>query len=79
MNSASEASAPVCRVCNKPVAVWRTEQPEQAICMDCCATAEHPDGETGHQFEYVRGERTYSCRYCAAPADNDFYDWAAEP
>jgi len=53
------------------VAVWRTEHPEQAICMDCCGDAEHPDGEHGHQYEYER--EGHMCRYCAAPPPSDWY------
>ena len=67
--------APPCHVCGKSVAVWRTEAPQEAVCVDCCAGVEHSDGETGHAFEYERGERTYMCRYCAAPPDGDFYDY----
>lgn len=65
-------NSPPCRVCGKSVAVWRTDHPEQAICMDCCGNAEHHDGESGHQYEYERGEG-HMCRYCAAPPPHDWY------
>lgn len=42
--------------------------------MDCCGTAEHPDGETGHQYEYERDERDYWCRYCSQPAPHEWYE-----
>lgn len=46
--------------------------PERTICPEHCATAEHFDGETGHQYEYERGERTYYCRYCGQPATDEW-------
>lgn len=67
------SEAPKCRVCGGSVVCWREEAPEQAICMACCETAEHSDGETGHQYEYERGERDHWCRYCSAPAPLDWY------
>lgn len=66
--------SPPCHVCGKQVAVWREEAPKEAVCMDCCAGVTHSDGEKGHQFEYERWEG-YSCKYCAAPPDNDFWDY----
>lgn len=67
------SEAPPCRVCGKSVATWPNDHPERAICMDCCGTADHHDGETGHQYEYDRDERNHLCRYCAAPAPDEWY------
>lgn len=66
-------NAPPCHVCGKSVAVWREDHPEQAVCPDCCATVEHPDGESGHQYEYESFEG-WACRYCAAPPPYDWFD-----
>lgn len=56
----------VCRVCRKVDApiVYREEQPDLAICPDCCDGAEHADGETGHVWEYDEWERGSVCTHC---------------
>ena len=69
-----DPDAPNCRVCGGPIVTWPIDHPEHAICMDCCGTAEHPDGETGHQYEYERDERDYWCRYCSQPAPHEWYE-----
>lgn len=59
-------TAPPCRVCLsvKKVCVYPSDQPFLAICPECCATAIHSDGETGHVFEYDRSERDSVCQKC---------------
>lgn len=59
-------SVPPCRVCGKSewVACYREDTPKMAICVECCETAEHDDGETGHVWTYDRGERDYTCDHC---------------
>ena len=56
---------PPCRVCLKPDdVICYPDDHSLTICPTCCDTAEHPDGETGHQFEHNRHERDGECRYC---------------
>ena len=57
--------SPPCRVCGKtePVLCYPDDQ-TMAICPECCDTAAHPDGETGHRWQYDPGERDRECRYC---------------
>lgn len=66
-----------CRVCGSKHDVICYGTPTDTICPDCCATAEHADGETGHGFDYVRSERGHQCRYCGEdkhpPAADDGY------
>lgn len=59
------AITPACRACgsSKWVACYPAESPGQTICTECCGTAEHPDGESGHQFTYSRHEG-HTCDYC---------------
>ena len=59
------AKSPPCRVCGKadPVIVYPDDH-AQTICPDCCGTAEHADGETGHVWEYDRWERDWVCVHC---------------
>lgn len=59
--------SPPCRVCasKHDVICYPLENRALTICPDCCAKcAEHPDGETGHVFEYDRGERDHVCQHC---------------
>lgn len=58
-------SSPPCRVCksNKEVIVYPDDH-TLTICPDCCDKAEHPDGETGHVWEYDRWERDRVCIHC---------------
>lgn len=65
--------SPPCHVCGARVACWRPEAPQEAVCMDCCDKVEHSDGETGHQFEYQRGEG-HMCRYCSAPPPHEWFE-----
>jgi hypothetical protein len=60
-----EMPTPPCRVCQKtdPVLVY-PDQHGMTICPECCAKAEHPDGEKGHQFKYDPADRTHWCDYC---------------
>jgi hypothetical protein len=69
MSQETEAS-PACRVChsNQHVICYPNDH-AQTICPECCAKAEHADGETGHYFVYERSERRHECRYCGIPRD----------
>lgn len=72
---------PPCHVCGKfeDILSWHPEHPERAVCPTCCETTEHFDGETGHQYEYERGDRTYYCQYCGIPASDDWLADRANP
>lgn len=65
---------PPCRKCgnNKDIIVYPDDH-ALTICPTCCKTAQHPDGEDGHQFEYQRDERRHICKYCGIP--RDCTDW----
>lgn len=64
-----------CRICGKTdqVSIYDDDHPEDTICMDCCSKATHKDGETGHRFDYERGEG-WVCRYCGIPRNATDYD-----
>jgi hypothetical protein len=75
------AETPPCRVCGLSiwVCIHREDAPEKAICIACCETAKHDDGETGHVWEYERAERDHTCQHCGelrrnAPYDHSEYD-----
>ena len=73
---------PPCRVCGKNewVCAYWPDAPEKAICLTCCETAEHDDGETGHVWEYDPAERDRVCDRCGQFARNtDYYDHWDEP
>lgn len=56
---------PPCRVCGKPDAViCYPDDHAQTVCPDCCATADHQDGEHGHVWEYSRADRDHECVHC---------------
>lgn len=64
---------PPCRVCSSvEKIICFPDTLTLAICPDCCAKVEHPDGETGHQFEYHKGDG-WACRYCGILRNNT--DW----
>ena len=73
------SKTPPCRVCGKTewVASYREEAPKKAICIECCATAKHDDGETGHVFTYDPSERDRVCDHCGQFARNTdyYYHW----
>lgn len=70
---------PPCRACGTTAEVicYSEANPQTAVCPDCCDTAEHADGETGHQFTHDPSERDWVCNYCGIcrrftrHADND--------
>jgi len=68
-----------CRICHKSewVGVYDIAHPERWICVECCPTVEHFDGETGHQFDYERGEG-WMCRYCGILREHTNYDYSDE-
>ena len=70
---------PPCRVCGKiePVMCFPAEETDRAktICPDCCAEAEHDDGETGHVFKYDSGARESICEKCGIPRCCTDYDY----
>ena len=72
---APDGAVPPCRGCGsaKQVASYPPGAPKMAICPDCCETAEHPDGETGHQFTYARYEG-HTCDYCGINRNDTAYD-----
>ncbi len=58
-------ATPACRICGKPDAViCFPDDHAQTICPDCCATTEHPDGETGHEWKYTPYDRDHECQKC---------------
>ncbi len=61
-------ATPPCRACGKAddVIVYPDDH-ALTICPDCCDKASHPDGETGHQWEYDKWERDRVCVYCGIP------------
>ena len=73
------SASPPCRVCKSAenVIVWSDEHPERTICWECCATAEHHDGETGHNFTYDRRQfgGEWSCDYCGVERGPHNYDY----
>lgn len=73
---AAEPATPSCRVCGKSewVGCYDEAHPERTVCAECCPTAEHHDGETGHQFDYERGEG-WLCRYCCTNRTNTDFDY----
>lgn len=61
-----------CRICHSPKYVGIVPQDRsQTICSECCATAEHADGETGHCWEYERSERGDVCAKCGIREHDD--------
>lgn len=76
------AVTPVCRICrsSKRVAIYRTEAPGQAVCVECCDGSKHHDGETGHQFSYDRYDG-HTCDYCGINRNDTaarYDDWVDE-
>jgi hypothetical protein len=68
---------PPCRVCRdaKNVLCYDPKDHSAAICPDCCdKVKEHPDGETGHRWEYDRYERAHACGYCGIFRRDTNYD-----
>lgn len=62
-----EVAVPPCRVCGKSESVvCYPDDHSQTVCPDCCdKVTEHPnDGESGHVWEYDRGEREDICKHC---------------
>ena len=71
-------TSPPCRICESAERViCYPDDHSNTICPDCCPQAEHDDGETGHQFEFYRGEG-WSCRYCGVERDPDNYDYSED-
>lgn len=67
---------PPCRACGKVewVAAYWPEAPEKTICITCCETAEHDDGETGHVWKHDPPERDWCCTHCGQYRRNT-NDW----
>lgn len=59
-------AAPPCRVCGKsePVLCYDPADNSTAICPTCREKAEHPNGETGHEWQYDRYEHADACGNC---------------
>lgn len=70
---------PPCRVCGKTeqVAIYREDAPERTVCMDCCAAAQHHDGEDGHQFSHHHGTG-WACDYCGVDRNPSNYDYTED-
>lgn len=65
--------APPCSICaSADNIICYPDDHALTICPDCCARAEHPDGETGHQYSYEPGERDHFCDRCG---DRASYEW----
>jgi hypothetical protein len=65
---------PPCRVCGKTdaVACYDPRQPKLTVCMECCGNVKlHPDGESGHKYEWDGHE--HRCIYCSAEADAEWH------
>ena len=72
------SDTPPCRACGKSDSViCYPDDHSLAICPDCCAKVEHLSGETGHVFEYDRGERDHVCTECGLA--RSCTDYAYEP
>lgn len=54
---------PICRLCGRTEDIITWPDEGEVICPKCCEKAEHPDGESGHQFSYEKGEG-WICKYC---------------
>jgi len=69
----STHTTPPCRVCLKAEHVGAFDPLNLflAICPICCETANSPDGETGHVWEYDRSERGNVCQKCGIPEHAD--------
>lgn len=68
---------PPCRACGlSEKVICFPDNHALAICPDCCdKTAEHPDGENGHQWEYDKWDG-WQCRYCGIPRNCTEYEEA---
>lgn len=73
-------SAPfICHKCGADTLVAPGEQRlaadpnAKAICPACCEKAEHPNGETGHEFIYDRHEGHY-CTHCGDYPSQQWHD-----
>lgn len=64
-------TSPPCRVCMGSVAIYSAENLFDAICPDCCGTAIHSDGETGHEYKYERAKRDSVCQKCGVTEHDD--------
>lgn len=76
------APSPPCRCCGdrEHVGVYWARMPWRTICPECCPTAHHYDGETGHGFDYELAEQDHVCRYCGVfSRHTDYYDHYDEP
>lgn len=64
-----------CSIClsSKNVAIYDLDENGLTFCPDCCAKTEKPNGEEGHEFEYVREERGRFCKWCHEPVPLDYY------
>lgn len=71
-----EQQTPPCRVCGKgqPVLCY-PDDTTQTICPNCCDTATHADGDTGHQWDHDRYEKDYECRHCGIYRRCTQYAW----
>lgn len=70
---------PPCRVCRSrhDVSCYPDDH-SKTICPECCGKgAEHADGETGHVFEYARGEG-WTCNYCGTERNPSNYDYSED-
>lgn len=72
-------TTPPCRICGSSqwVGCYREEAPEQTVCPTCCETAEHDDGETGHQFSYHHPEG-HTCNYCGVNRNDTLWEDATD-
>lgn len=68
------SATPPCRVCGSAERVGcYPDDHSKTICPTCCETAEHDDGETGHQFSYTPSEG-HTCDYCGVDRNDTNYE-----
>lgn len=68
--------SPPCRVCGKAAEViCYPDDHSQTVCPECCDTAEHANGEKGHEWIHDKWEGWY-CAHCGIPRNCTQYEEA---
>lgn len=66
---------PPCHICKSAdEVICYPDDHSETVCPDCCPKAVHTNGETGHEFQYERGNRQWECIHCGIPRDCTDYD-----
>lgn len=67
---------PPCRVCGRTdEVICYPDDHRWTVCPECCDSAEHQDGETGHGWDHDHWERDRVCRYCGIQRRCTEYAW----